>query len=68
MKKNYAEGEPARFAAAMLRLVLALKRRPEADPNEVIEQIIELTGVEPRAFRQFLAAHMEVMSRVTPRR
>jgi hypothetical protein len=57
------EGDRAGFAAAMLRVVLALKREPNSDLEELVERAIGETGVDAGRFRRFLATHSRVMAR-----
>lgn len=56
-----------RFAGAMLRVVLALKREPDADLEEVMQRVMSETGVDEDDFRRFLTCHAEVMTRVSGR-
>ncbi len=61
------EGERPRYAAALLRLLLALRREPEASVEELIQRVIEETGVEAASFRAFLAARAEIVAHVAVR-
>ena len=62
------ETENPRHAAAVLRVVLAMKRDPRAEVDEVLARVIQETGVEPRAFRAFFAEHVGQLSRSLDRR
>ncbi len=68
MGKRFAEGERIRYAAAMLRVVLALKRDPDGEVEEIVERVIGETGVDEVLFRSFLTSHTESMARVVSRR
>lgn len=57
------KGKDPRFAAVMLRVVLALKRDPEATVDSVLNRVITETGVNGAAFREFFALHMNVVTR-----
>lgn len=50
------QGDP-RFAGAMLRVVLALKRDADVDLGAVVERVIDESDIEPDAFRAFVDRH-----------
>lgn len=57
-----------RLAAAMLRVVLELRREPDADLEELIARVIDETGIDAAELRRFITSHGEVMARVAGRR
>lgn len=63
LNTNFAEGEQTRNAAAVLRVVLALKCSPKLSLEDAMAGVIRDTGVDPSAFRGFIAQHMEVIAR-----
>lgn len=54
------QGDP-RFAGAMLRVVMALKRDADVDLRAVVEQVIGESDIEPDAFRAFVDRHASLI-------
>jgi hypothetical protein len=67
LSSAFFEEEKTRYAAALLRFVLALRREPDAQFDEVFQRVVAETGVPEEQFRKFLEARAEIWSRVTTR-
>lgn len=68
MGERFFEEERTRYASALLRFVLALRREPEVDSEETLQRVVEETGVPEMQFRKFVEARADIWGRVTSRR
>lgn len=54
-----------RFGAGLLRVALALRAEQTTDLDDVVRRTIEDMGLDDRAFRQYLADHLDALRTAT---
>jgi hypothetical protein len=50
------------FPVALLRIAMALKRRPESRIEAIVEETVKAMGLPRRRFQSYLAEHMTLLS------
>jgi hypothetical protein len=62
MARSEARTEDTVFPAALLRIALALKMKPEAKLEELVDSTVKAMALPKRRFQAYVAEHMKLLA------